>query len=186
MGIWDAIVDSWHEASAKVDAEIHEKHKLKRGSVIRDDRDFYDHYGIYAGNKEVIHFTEGVVRLTSLQKMKGRSWGYIDVMCFDEKYTKSISLEQSLSRAKSCLGMTGYDLIENNCEHFALWCRTGNAFSTQAFGSNSSAYDVKSMAATGFLSFINIPRLISSIYSEEVGMDVSRTLDIELVNTDNA
>ena len=47
--------------------------------------------------------------------------GYI----FEQKYPK-------LERAKSLLCCKGYDLLENNCEHFALWCRTGVAVSTQA------------------------------------------------------
>ena len=33
-----------------------------------------------------------------------------------------------LRRAHSALGFSGYDLMFNNCEHFAHWCRLVNIF----------------------------------------------------------
>lgn len=33
--------------------------------------------------------------------------------------------EETIQRARSRLGETKYDLIFNNCEHFAIWCKTG-------------------------------------------------------------
>ena len=35
------------------------------------------------------------------------------------------SPEDTVKRAKERLGETEYNLITNNCEHFALWCKTG-------------------------------------------------------------
>ena len=35
------------------------------------------------------------------------------------------SAKETVARAKSCLGKAGYELLGNNCEHFALWCKTG-------------------------------------------------------------
>lgn len=35
------------------------------------------------------------------------------------------SPEQTVARAKSILGEREYDLINNNCEHMAMWCKTG-------------------------------------------------------------
>lgn len=180
MGLWDIMVESWEEACAEVDEEYRLKNQLKPGSVIRDERDFYDHYAIYAGSKRVIHFSEGQVRVSTLAEMKDRDWGYVDVMAFEDQYVRHISPEQSLARARSCIGMMGYDLIDNNCEHFALWCRTGKAFSSQALGSSSIAYDGKGGGL--FTAFVNIPRLVSLFYKDEVGMEVSRALDVELIN----
>lgn len=34
-------------------------------------------------------------------------------------------------RAKSKIGTRGYNLLWNNCEHFALWCKTGEPMSEQ-------------------------------------------------------
>ena len=38
---------------------------------------------------------------------------------------------QVVERAKSRLGEGNYDLISNNCEHFAIWCKTGISHSKQ-------------------------------------------------------
>lgn len=39
--------------------------------------------------------------------------------------------EETVARAKGRLGERNYDLVENNCEHFALWCKTGLSESRQ-------------------------------------------------------
>jgi hypothetical protein len=36
--------------------------------------------------------------------------------------------DEILRRAHSALGFSGYDLMLNNCEHFAHWCRFANIF----------------------------------------------------------
>lgn len=42
------------------------------------------------------------------------------------------SPEETVMRARSKLGERGYNLLLNNCEHFALWCKTGIAQSAQS------------------------------------------------------
>ena len=37
----------------------------------------------------------------------------------------------TVARAKRRIGERSYDLLENNCEHFALWCKTGISESKQ-------------------------------------------------------
>lgn len=39
--------------------------------------------------------------------------------------------EQALARARSCIGLGGYNLLTRNCEHFAFWCTMGSADSHQ-------------------------------------------------------
>lgn len=39
--------------------------------------------------------------------------------------------EETIRRAYSRLGEERYSLISNNCEHFAIWCKTGRAQSSQ-------------------------------------------------------
>ncbi|MEE3453038.1 lecithin retinol acyltransferase family protein [Dialister sp.] len=106
----------------------------KAGDVIYVQRTFYKHYGVYIGNKKVIHFApkkEGgiaVIHETTLSKFLGDEADYHVVDFSGEKvYTR----ETTVRRAKRCLGIKGYDLISSNCEHFALWCRTGHKYSTQ-------------------------------------------------------
>lgn len=38
---------------------------------------------------------------------------------------KIYSPEETVSRAKSKIGQRSFCLVSNNCEHFALWCKTG-------------------------------------------------------------
>jgi len=35
------------------------------------------------------------------------------------------SPEETVTRARSRLGEKEYSLLLNNCEHFAIWCKTG-------------------------------------------------------------
>lgn len=39
--------------------------------------------------------------------------------------------EETVARARSRLGEGGYNLALNNCEHFAVWCKTGVKDSSQ-------------------------------------------------------
>ena len=41
------------------------------------------------------------------------------------------SPEETVERAESQLGREGYNLVFNNCEHFAVWCKTGVKESSQ-------------------------------------------------------
>lgn len=45
--------------------------------------------------------------------------------------------DEVIERAQALYGERGlqerrYNLFKNNCEHFATWCKTGKAFSTQS------------------------------------------------------
>lgn len=185
MGFWDSIVDTWEEVKEEV-----EHPKLSRGSVLRVELKSmnlikFDHFGIYAGNKEVIHFSEKKIRKDPLSKFVDSTSffnsNYVDVMAFSSHIAEKTSLEESYQRAKSCLGMVGYDLMDANCEHFALWCRVGDAFSGQAFGSNSTLFPPKKAPFLGratasfSIDVINIPRLIGKVYNK-LGMEKSRSI----------
>jgi len=41
------------------------------------------------------------------------------------------SAEETVQRALSRIGEEEYHLLKNNCEHFAIWCKTGKADSVQ-------------------------------------------------------
>ncbi len=44
------------------------------------------------------------------------------------------SPEETVARARSRLGETSYNFFTNNCEHFAIWCKTGVSESLQING----------------------------------------------------
>ncbi len=97
------------------------------GSHLVTSRFGYTHHGIYAGNDLVIHYLrdEGV-SLTSLE----------DFSCGNAVWVRThhgacYSGEECVERAWSRLYEDNYNLIFNNCEHFATWCATGEAQSEQ-------------------------------------------------------
>lgn len=139
--------------------------ELKKGDVIGVNRigGIYDHYGIYTGDREVIHFSnEGSdfggdirVRRATLSQFKNRAsnvfvvdfeayrdyvenpslWdlllkeGIVGIalrkLFGNEKKITLYSPEKTVERAESQLGKGNYNLVFNNCEHFAVWCKTG-------------------------------------------------------------
>jgi hypothetical protein len=99
----------------------------------------YTHHGIDCGDGTVIHFTgepgtrksDACIARTSVEEFlaggerKVREYGIRD------------DPDQTVARAESKLGETGYHLVFNNCEHFATWCCTGRPASQQVRGVGS-------------------------------------------------
>ena len=127
----------------------------------------YEHYGIYIGNDKVIHFAskkEGEpksVHKISLVSFASRQTGTFFLIDFDKYFEetpidimfplsagilrngrKNISAKETVRRAKSKLGETGYSLLFNNCEHFAMWCKTGSAECGQLIPNELDKYRV--------------------------------------------
>ncbi len=94
------------------------------GSHLETSRWVYTHHGIYIGNEEVIHysgladgFKSGPVEKTSLSTfLVGND--YKIILHSDTKYSQ----EKIVERATRRLGESDYNLLFNNCEHFAYWC----------------------------------------------------------------
>ncbi|XP_053407208.1 phospholipase A and acyltransferase 1-like isoform X2 [Mercenaria mercenaria] len=111
---------------------------FERGDIVAFPRIGYTHYGIYVGRGKIIHFdgskdqkgADATVRIGDLHKVPGSSRKYI---CnkLDKDY-KPFSPTKIVSNAESMLGYSKYNIIGNNCEHFAMWCRYGNAISEQS------------------------------------------------------
>jgi len=170
-----SIKDTWDEVCEKQDFPT-----LARGTVLRVElkapgsMKFY-HFGVYAGNKKVIHFSEGVVKKSSMYEfVEGNTdWvdGWVDVMKFN--IDLPFSSEVSYKRAKSQLKRTDYNLLKSNCEHFATWCRTGQAVSAQAFGNETDVFD---RSISGAL--INIPGVVSK-FNNKLKMNKSRDIIID-------
>ncbi len=56
-----------------------------------------------------------------------------------EPTTSALPLEKTLELAQQSLGEKGYHLSENNCEHFARYCKTGVGISWQVEHSKNGA-----------------------------------------------
>ena len=128
---------------------------LQPGDILYVKRTGYRHFGIYAGNQQVIHYykeknplvSDGIISETTLADFQGvsdtiyvlNSTIHSDPPLFDWIVRRLLgddielySPEETVARARSKLGEHGYNLLLNNCEHFALWCKTGIAQSAQS------------------------------------------------------
>lgn len=92
----------------------------------------YSHHGIDCGDGTVIHYTgtlwkrkKASITRTSLEEFAGDK----EVLIFE--YKTQPEPDEVIERAESRLNEQGYDLVFNNCEHFATWCVTGKARSKQ-------------------------------------------------------
>jgi hypothetical protein len=91
----------------------------------------YSHHGIDCGDGTAIHYWPddvpvgtSVQRTTLSEFAEGgsvRVWEY--AVC-DPPATV-------VARAVSALGTRGFDPLTSNCEHFAVWCKTGRVESSQ-------------------------------------------------------
>ncbi len=115
----------------------------------------YDHYAVYIGEGQVIHYAaqgdfNGVIHQAPMEEFIKDDDAFF-VLHFGEDCqmtlnsiltsavyqlvspgeVKIYSPEETIERAKSRLGEDSYGLLSNNCEHFALWCKTGISESHQ-------------------------------------------------------
>ena len=130
---------------------------MARGDHLRATRSGYHHDGIDLGDGYVIHFAAGegetkvdaCIRIDTIKIYAGD--GVVTV----RPYAGDRDCEVVVARAHSRLGDSGYNLVFNNCEHFARWCVTGKVISEQ----------VESAAATGGV-------VSSTVVATVVGGDV--------------
>jgi len=100
---------------------------VARGDQIYVMREFvnikgiYEHHGIDCGDGTVIHYRkpQGTVERTSLATFAQGEKIYV------KNYKVCYIPDVVVRRAESRLGEKTYNLLFNNCEHFANWCKTG-------------------------------------------------------------
>lgn len=88
----------------------------------------YEHHGIDCGDETVIHYRktgEAEIARTSMSTFTQGTTVYV------KRYPTSFVPDAVISRAESRLGERKYNLLFNNCEHFATWCKTGVNHSQQ-------------------------------------------------------
>ena len=113
--------------------------KPKKGDVIAVSRIVYLHFGIYLGKSKVIHFasmsgdfgSDICVHEASLASFTSGSECLVAEFYANEENGLLYGPDETIRRAKSQIGEQGYNLIFNNCEHFATWCKTGKSKSEQ-------------------------------------------------------
>ncbi len=84
------------------------------------------HHGIDLGDGSVAHYLEGrkIIRSSLNDFCAGQTYSLV-------LHKKSSPNAITLRRAMSRIGEQSYNLLFNNCEHFANWCKTGKHRSLQ-------------------------------------------------------
>jgi len=92
----------------------------------------YEHHGIDCGDESVIHYYKGseVPTVTRTPRELFARGGRIFVKPRATAFLPHLVVQ----RAESRLGEQRYDLLTNNCEHFANWCKTGRSDCEQLAG----------------------------------------------------
>ena len=114
-----------------------------RGDMIRVESGTIYHFGIYVSDDEVIQFglapsqrtsiPDSEIEVISTDIDRFLCGGFLEVCEFDKKERKKHrSPSDVVAYAKSKLGMRGYNILYNNCEHFANECISGEHISKQA------------------------------------------------------
>lgn len=86
----------------------------------------FNHHGIDLGDGTVAHYLEGreILRSPLEEFSQGQS---LRVINYVEASPQGVTLRRAMGR----LGEQDYNLLFNNCEHFATWCKTGRHRSGQ-------------------------------------------------------
>lgn len=86
----------------------------------------FNHHGIDLGDGTVAHYLEGrqILRSPLQEFSRGQPLTVVP-------YAISSPVGVTLRRAMGRLGEQRYNLLFNNCEHFASWCKTGHHRSAQ-------------------------------------------------------
>ena len=86
----------------------------------------FNHHGIDLGDGTVAHYLEGreILRSSTDDFSQGQPLSVIE-------HADASPVRVTLQRAMSRIGEQNYNLLFNNCEHFATWCKTGRHRSGQ-------------------------------------------------------
>ncbi|CEQ03861.1 NC domain [[Clostridium] sordellii] len=110
--------------------------RAKYGDLIFVDHGLYKHFGIYINDDCVIHY-DGKLDDRFLRNMCVRQTGMDRFLAGKDNF-KILNLSKNpipphevVNHAKSHLNERNFNLILNNCEHFAYWCKTGSKKSYQ-------------------------------------------------------
>lgn len=117
--------------------------EARYGDIVRVSLGLIYHYGIFVSEEEVIQFglpptpnrkAEDVEVLSS-HVSDFLAGGFLEVGQPERQEKKNRRTpEQTVLAARARLGERGYDIIRNNCEHFANECAFGAKFSSMTDG----------------------------------------------------
>ena len=110
----------------------------------------YSHHGIDTGEGTVIHYDSSIPAKLAATVVKNCA-PRVRESTFEEfsqgrpvltrAYATCDTADVVIRRARERVGEQSYDLFRNNCEHFAVWCKTGKPASCQTDAARGAARD---------------------------------------------
>lgn len=96
-------------------------HEAPLSEFIKDSKNYF-----------VVWFDEGrPIKLQSRTTFLFNSTADLYSSKYNRLKRRTYSAEDTIKRAQSRIGEEKYNLVSNNCEHFAMWCKTGVSESSQ-------------------------------------------------------
>ena len=106
------------------------------GDIVRVKNGSFYHYGIYATDTEIIQFglipsRRAEIKDADIEVCVTDVEGFLDGgiievgECEEDDIAKKRSPEAVVTYARERIGVKGYNIIHNNCEHFAFDCLLG-------------------------------------------------------------
>ncbi|ESO92138.1 hypothetical protein LOTGIDRAFT_162789 [Lottia gigantea] len=130
--------------------------ELQPGDIVEFKRGIYSHYGVYIGNEEIVHLSGedendgldafGVEHIFTISgQLFNKAWvkkdKFLEVAGKSKAYKANkdtkrqpLPAHKIVENSLSKLGRVGYNIITQNCEHFANWCRYETEKSEQVDG----------------------------------------------------
>lgn len=100
----------------------------------------FDHHGIDCGDGTVIHYSGsikgGTNRITRVFKREFAKGKQIRIKSYETKYSGNEIVNRAVRRLNKS-HTEGYNVVFNNCEHFAYDCTTGDKDSWQLFNAGT-------------------------------------------------
>lgn len=114
----------------------------QRGDMVRVKLDKLYHYGIFVDENEVIqfgpppagrvHLKDSEIEVCVTDVYGFLCGGFLEVAEAERKDRKKRrSAEETVAAARARLGERGYNILYNNCEHFAYECAFGEKYCSQ-------------------------------------------------------
>lgn len=110
------------------------------GDMIRVKLGSIYHYGVFVSDSEIIQFglapqarptlKDSEIEVCTSDLEVFLCGGVMEVAELDEKSSKR-SPEEAIAYARQSIGKRGYNILYNNCEHFAYDCVTGKPYCSQ-------------------------------------------------------
>ena len=129
--------------------------------AVKRQHGLFNHHGIDLGNAVVAHYLEGREIIISPLKEFSKNQP-IHLIKYNE--VEISPKEITVSRALSRVGEQNYNLLFNNCEHFASWCKTGRHRSGQVDSAVANVIKISNLIPSKAIKSLELHLVSELIY----------------------